>query len=114
MDGRLGVKLFDLVKLALKCIQQANKEFPRQLYIGEFGYKQKSEASLNFVRQVLNMVNEEDSEAVGRFRPLITIWVWEFHPQHDSLSIENIRDDWLVSEIANANKVASGAAGVLT
>jgi hypothetical protein len=36
--------------------------------------------------------------------PLATIWVWEFEPQQDTLSLEAGRDDWLIDELAVANR----------
>jgi hypothetical protein len=130
------MRLIELVHSAQKCIENANRKYPKQLYIGEFGYRQGSKVSLNFVRDLLSMVSPEQqlksevrienpfaslspSRATSSssfhanngkkhlpLLPLLSIWVWEFEPQSSTLSVEASRDSWLVKELAQANRLS--------
>jgi hypothetical protein len=144
------MRLADLVAAAQTCVTQSvaqGRPYPQQLYLGEFGFRQHDNVTLNFVRDLLRLTTRitqqkrmrptststtiSPAEALDILPasavtpttidsgqslstpttlvkeappPLATIWVWEFEPQQDTLSLEAGRDDWLIDELAVANR----------
>jgi len=136
----LQVRLFELVTRAQACVAANPRQMPRQLFVGEFGFRQGDAVTLRFVRDVLALakgaaanasavalpaasplslasLGEEGGLAAADHDhfgpqppppPLLTLWVWEFAPQSATLSLEAGRDDWLVKELADANRAVQG------
>jgi len=139
------MKLADLVAAAQTCVAQSTalgRPYPKQLYLGEFGFRQHDNVTLDFVRDLLRLTTRNAPQPLASTRstrssstaaavlapvatvasdsvqsstsatptqeaappPLATIWVWEFEPQHNTLSLEAGRDDWLIEELVEANR----------
>ena len=119
-----NLPLIDVVKYAQQCIASNPSPRPKQLYVGEFGYRQGDNVTLQFVRDVLAMAaappsrtgsaelpspssSSSSSLTAGGWKPvlppLVTLWVYEFKPQAETLSVELHRDAGLISEVATAN-----------
>ena len=127
-----NLPLIDVVKYAQQCIASNPSPRPKQLYVGEFGYRQEttsrcssSGTSLPWRRRLRRerappslspSSSSSSSLTAGGWKPvlppLVTLWVYEFKPQADTLSVELHRDAGLISEVATANARAFGSSGV--
>lgn len=118
--GHKPIRMIDLVRKGHSCIAHIQQEGavsnPKQLFLGEFGFRQGDNVTLQFVRDVVSLATSHlfDNSISSAYPVLATIWVWEFPPQNGPgrLSLEAGRDEWLLHEIAAANALIKQAADI--
>mmetsp|Transcript_77337 Transcript_77337/g.154965 ORF Transcript_77337/g.154965 Transcript_77337/m.154965 type:complete len:574 (+) Transcript_77337:120-1841(+) len=115
-DGK-PMRMIDFVRRAQLCIENSGRTYPKQLFLGEFGFRQGDNVTLQFVRDALSLTSSHGVDNSTRTLPaLATIWIWEFPAQSGlgKLSLEAGRDEWLLQEIATANKLARDGVSKIT